>query len=213
MHPPKFVGNVGKNKEIFQSNHNFFRLINDDKEALRNRELMKLNAPKYKMKTEKGKTFEVNIFGDKSDIVKNIEAAKISLDVLNHQLNIRPHLNGFKNPEFIDLKERLGDRVSPKWIKVKTATNNAFAGKLSKKRNGQLSDLENTFIVLEVNFKKTDGNIEAFIRQSWSKFNQYKTLDYVIYYFDNKAIKVERESLVKGGEEYKTTIESFLKGK
>lgn len=173
-------------------------------------ELMKLNAPKYKVKTEKGKSFEVNIFRDESDMVKNIEAAKTLLDVLNHQLNIKSHLNGIKNPEFIDKKGRSGDRVSPKWTKVKTATDSAFSNKLSKKKNGQLSDLDNTFIVFEVNFKKTKSNKIDFITQSWSKFNHYKNLDYIIYYNKGQAVMTDRGIIEKRFEFYARTIEEIL---
>lgn len=59
------------------------------------------------------------------------------------------YLDGFKNPEFIDLKEQLANKICPKWTNVKAGTNNTFSNKLSKRKNGQLSDLKHTFIVLK----------------------------------------------------------------
>ena len=105
-----------------------------------------------------------------------------------------------------------GDRVSPTSKNVSTATNNAFKGKLSEAKNGQLSDQENCFIAIELWFEPTNKNIEDFTRQSWSKFNQYESLDFVIYYIEDvKALKITRGDLKKGYPEYLKTIADFIK--
>lgn len=123
-----------------------------------------------------------------------------------------PHiyLTDRKNPEFRDANGLLGDRVSPVWKNIETATENAFKSKLSKKKKGQLADLKNTFITIEANFKDTNENINDFTRSSWGRFNHYKSLDYIIIYRGDNAIKLERNIIESGYSMYSEKISSLF---
>lgn len=50
----------------------------------------------------------------------------------------------------------------------------------------------------------------AFSKQSWSKFKQYENLDYVIYYREGNAVKIDREVINTGFEMYATLIEKIF---
>lgn len=123
-----------------------------------------------------------------------------------------PHiyLTDRKNPEFRDANGLLGDRVSPKWTSIRNATEKAFKNKLSKKKKGQLADLKNTFITIEANFKDTNENINDFTRSSWGRFNHYKSLDYIIIYRGDNAIKLERNIIESGYSMYSEKISSLF---
>lgn len=75
----------------------------------------------------------------------------------------------------------VGDRVSPEWKSIKSATQSAFSSKLSKSKKGQIAKEKNAFLGLEVNFMPTDTNIELFTRASWERFKHYEQLDFVYY--------------------------------
>lgn len=198
MRPPKFVGNVGIDKEIFQSNHNFFRLINDDKEALRNRELMKLNAPyEVAYKSENRKRLRVNIFADKRDLQSNIDISKTIIDTIKTELWIRPHINldKFKNPELWDGK-MVGDITVMRSNNVSRYVSNSFDSKYGK--NGQLRDVNSSFIVLSLNnLKLNNTNLNILSRQLWAKFKHYETCSYIVIESSGKVLKLNKK-LIKG---------------
>lgn len=132
-----FDGNVGMDGEIFTKNLKFFKLLNTDSNALRNAELAKLNAPfltpeddrkesekegkyfeRYYINEKTGKSVKTNLFYDKTDFDANFEAAKILVNDLGINVEIRAHLNGkvvkyFKNPEYL-LNKSLADLKTPK---------------------------------------------------------------------------------------------------
>ena len=103
----KFKGNVGIDGEIFTSKGNFFKLVNKNENAVRNLELMKLNAPN-KLVYKQGKTkVSVNIFTDLKDYENNIDRAMLLAKANDDiQIVLRPHLDGriakgVKNPEYL----------------------------------------------------------------------------------------------------------------
>ncbi|MDM1042144.1 MULTISPECIES: phage head morphogenesis protein [Empedobacter] len=224
---PEFKVNVGSTGQIFKENtdnngnpHPYFDFVTNHSQALKDAlERTKANCPyTVAYQSDNGTKFYVSPFTDPSDYQKNFAGSKTFADSLNLQINIREHLNieGEKNPEYeyiFDANKIIkGDRVSPTSKNVSTATNNAFKGKLSEAKNGQLSDQENCFIAIELWFEPTNKNIEDFTRQSWSKFNQYESLDFVIYYIEDvKALKITRGDLKKGYPEYLKTIADFIK--
>lgn len=219
--PPAFKNHVGKSGEVFAKNGGYFRLIAGDENALRNQELAKLNAPYEQVyKAKNGAVVTKSIFSDPVDDLKNFAATKTIADFIGDSLGIRPELNRSfvpgKNAEFL-LKTALGrfivgDRVSPKWTGIKSATENAFTNKLSKKRKGQLSQEENTFVAIETNFNPSKKNIEVFARASWSRFLHYKSLDFVYYYIEGKgAVKINRNIINSGFDFYLKTVQKLFK--
>jgi len=161
----------------------------------------------------KGNVVKVSIYADDVDLEDNFRVATMATDQLNHTLKIAPDIRiaGHKNPELLDSKGIRGDRVSPKWNNIKTATDNAFKSKLSVKKKGQLAKEDNAFLIIEVNFKPTNANIATFTKQSWSKFKHYKTIDYIIIYNDDKIIKIKREVIELGYDTYLSMISKVLK--
>lgn len=216
---PEFEVNVGVSGQIFnedsKTGHRFFALAKDSPEWEKRFELSKLEGGFDNIKTPKGNSIKASIYADNADFSKNLKAAATIIDNTGTELAIRPHLylDEWKNPEFIDVKANiLGDRISPDWTNVKTATNNAFQKKLSKKHNGQLSDQNNCFLAIEMGFEPTHANLNVFVRQSWAKFTHYSQLDYIILYKEGyTAIKVERDVIKKGFEVFAYTIEQFFK--
>lgn len=100
MHEPKFVGNVGIDKEIFQSNHNFFRLINDDENAKRNHETFKLFSKSETFKTPGGNKIKINPFRDENDYAENLKRGLMMVDRLGIDVELRPDVEDWKNPEY-----------------------------------------------------------------------------------------------------------------
>ena len=114
----KFKGNVGVDGEIFTSKGNFFKLMNTDENAVRNVEIMKLNAPNRIAYKKNRAQVAVNIFTDPKDYENNLEVA-MHLVKQNDDMKIvlRPHLNGrvatgIKNPEYL-INNKLGELKIP----------------------------------------------------------------------------------------------------
>ncbi|MCO5230156.1 MAG: DUF935 family protein [Chitinophagales bacterium] len=194
MQEPKFVGNVGVDGEIFQSNHNFFRLIRSDENAGRNMELMKLNAPYevvYKSKNDK-KVYR-SIFYDKSDYSQNLESAIKIADNLNIDVRIRPHLDtniatGRKNPEYF-----INHYVSDLKIKFKkdnyNGITNAFKSARLQKVESIVFDFTHTFKTLNI----TEVNRLILSNINEKRGKQFKE---VIFIYKDNVVRVERETIV-----------------
>src|SRR5690606_27371847 len=126
---PEFEINVGKSGQVFKEDsktgHRFFALAKDMPGWEKRFELSKLEAGFDRIKTPKGNIVKVSIYADEIDLEKNIQTSRTISDALNHELDVMPHLNlqSLKNPEFRDSKGIRGDRISPDWTNVKTATN------------------------------------------------------------------------------------------
>lgn len=179
MHPPKFVGNVGIDKEIFQSNHNFFRLINEDKEALRNQELMKLNAPN--IKHPKNKKVEVSIFADRNEpeFSTNLEVALRIADKLKLKVLIRAHIliDKWPNPEYL-INGKIADRKAPLGLSLRRVLSKAT------KQGSQ---------IVVIDLKDNPNSITAILDQLRGNFrleSNYKSIQEVIIISkDRKEIK------------------------
>lgn len=129
---PDFVGNVGKDEEIFTKNNKFFKLLKTDANALKNAELLKLNAP-YDLKHEskKGKKLKESIFSDKNGIVENRESAILIVDNLDLNMSIEAHLNGRiitnrKNAEY-KVEQKKADLKTPESSNYKNIFRKASA--------------------------------------------------------------------------------------
>ena len=57
----------------------------------------------------------------------------------------------------------------------------------------------------------TRRNIRLAAKQSWSKFNHYKKLDFLIFIKGEKAIKIDREIIEKGYEQYHYELSKMQK--
>ena len=147
---PDMPGNVGADEEIFTNNHKFFKLLKTNDRAIRNSELMKLNAPLEIAYTNKGKSVKVNIFHDKKDFADNFESAKIIVDELKLNVEIRGHINldGYKNAEYY-INGKLSD------LKIKFEKNN-YNGIINAFTAAKKQKLESIVFNLTQSFKKLD---------------------------------------------------------
>lgn len=218
---PEFKINVGKSGEVFKETdankgkpHPYFALAKTaNSETKKAFEYAKLAAKPHAIyKGKNGGSIKLNIFTDRSDLLGNYRSAKAIVDSLGVDIELRPHINidGIKNPEFL-IGKIMGDRVSPKSKNIKSATTNSFKDKLSESKNGQLANEKNCFIVLDIWFEKTNHNIIDFSTQTWSRFNHYKQLDYLIIQDKFKVLKLTRNELNKSFEDYHLKIKSFIK--
>ena len=133
---PVFEGNVATDEVIFSKKHQYFQLLNTDKRAQKNAELMKLNAPKETLYKNGKHSVTASIYHDKKDFVNNFQSAKIIVDNLKVDVEIRAHINGrtivgYKSPEYI-INGKFADRKAP--------LNKSYKKVLSK-ANGQECDI------------------------------------------------------------------------
>jgi SPP1 gp7 family putative phage head morphogenesis protein len=188
---PDMPGNVGIDEEIFTNNHKFFKLLKTNDRAVRNSELMKLNAPLENAYSNKGKSVKVNIFYDKKDFAENLESAKIIVDELKMNVEIRGHINldKYKNPEYF-INGKLADL---KKIEKITGISNGI-----KSAKNQLGNTNNHYsIVFNLdnikNIKITD--ITAQLDNKFSA-ERGKKIDSLIFVKGNKAIELSRKSIL-----------------
>jgi SPP1 gp7 family putative phage head morphogenesis protein len=108
---PVFEGNVATDEVIFSKKHQFFQLLNTDALAKKNAELMKLNAPKETLYKNGKHSVTASIYHDKKDFADNFESAKIIVDNLKVNVEIRADIKveGYKNPEYL-INGKFGDR-------------------------------------------------------------------------------------------------------
>ena len=191
---PQFKGNVGKDKEIFTKKGTFFKLAATNQNAVRNLELSKLNAPYETVyRTKKGKTVQVNIYADPSDLVDNIASAKKIADTLKLNVQIRPHINtniavGVKNPEYL-IKDKLSE------LKVNFNKNN-----YNGIRNALDSAKEQGAKIVVFDFSKSFKNLDIITvnRIIKGKINKVrgKSFDELIIIHNKKVINITREDIV-----------------
>jgi SPP1 gp7 family putative phage head morphogenesis protein len=189
----KFVGNVGKDKEIFTSKGSFFQLLKTNDTAFRNAELSKLAAPHDEALTYRSKankTVKVSLFKDDNDFDDNYERAKIIVDQLKINVEIRAHVkvSGFKNPEYFinkNLSDLKFDFKKDNYKGIKNAFDAARKQKI-------------THIVFDFTtaFKKLD--ISEVNRQIKSNINDVRGKQFkeIILIYKKKAIVVSREEIV-----------------
>lgn len=188
---PDFIGNVGTDEEIFTKNHRFFKLLKTDDRAVRNAELMKLNAPLENAYINKGKSVKVNIFYDKKDFAENFESAKIIVDELKLNVEIRGHinLNGYKNAEYY-VNGKLSDLKSDFKDSNYKAINSAFK---SAKEQG----IESVVFNFTKAFKTLDiTEVNRWVLSNINE-NRGKFYNEIIFIYKNKAVIVSREAIVK----------------
>lgn len=192
---PQFKGNVGKDKEIFTAKGSFFKLLNTNENAVRNVELSKLNAAAETIyKSKSGKKLDVNIYADPVDLVDNIASAKIIVDHLNTNVQIRPHLDtniakGLKNPEYF-----INGNVADLKINFKdgnySGINRAFDSAKAQKITSVVFDFTKSFKELDT---------QQINRYVLSNINTKRGKQYneIIFIYNKKAVKVSRETIVK----------------
>lgn len=130
---PTLPGNVGIDEEIFSSNNKFFKLLNTNENAKRNAELMKLNAPLETAYTNGNKSVKVNIFYHRKDFADNLESAKIIVDQLKLNVEIKGHIDSrivfnHKNAEY-KIEGKLADLKTPQQSSYKHVLKKAAAQK------------------------------------------------------------------------------------
>lgn len=189
---PDFIGNVGTDEEIFTKNHRFFKLLKTDDRAVRNAELMKLNAPLENAYINKGKSVKVNIFYDKKDFAENLESAKIIVDELKLNVEIRGHINldGLKNAEYY-INGKLCD------LKYKFDKDN-YKGIINAFTSAKKQKLESIVFNLTQSFKNLDlSKVEESINSkvNMNNGNRYKEL---IFIYNGKSFIITRDEILKG---------------
>ncbi|WP_417366867.1 phage minor head protein [Flavobacterium beibuense] len=192
--PVQFKGNVGKDKEIFRKNGSFFKLAATNKDATRNIELTKLNAPyEQAYKSAKGKKVEVNIYADEKDLESNVETAIVITDSLNLNVQVRPHIDtnkakGLKNPEYF-INGNVADLKSDFKANNYKSINNAF-------KAAREQGLESIVFDFTTSFKQIDPvQINRWVLSNIND-KRGKQFKEVIFVYNRKAIIVKRENIV-----------------
>ena len=192
--PIKFKGNVGKDKEIFTAKGSFFRLVNTDENAVRNLELSKVIAPfdeslTYKNK-KTGKTVKVSLFKHDKDFNDNYERAKVIVDELKLNTEIRAHVNvsGVKNPEYF-INGNLSDLKFDFKKDNYKGINNAFDAARKQNITQIVFDFTNSFKKLDLS--EVSRQIKSNINEKRGK--QFKE---VIFIYNKKAVLVSREDIL-----------------
>ena len=173
----------------------------------------KLYAP-YEVahKGKGGAKVEVSIFADIADLGENFGVARLLADELGVASRIRPHVNlpKHKNPEF-EIEGLRGDRIRPKSRNGARAAANAFDDKLGKK--GQLREEEKTFLIIDLSFKLSAGNVQAFTRQAWARFKHYQKVEFLILTNGGKASKIGRGVIKEGYGAFEQEVLKIATGK
>jgi SPP1 gp7 family putative phage head morphogenesis protein len=192
--PIKFKGNVGKDKEIFTAKGSFFRLVNTDENAVRNLELSKVLAPfdeslTYKNKRT-GKTVKVSLFKDDKDFNDNYERAKIIVDELKLNTEIRAHVkvSGVKNPEYF-INGNLSDLKFDFKKDNYKGINNAFDAARKQNITQIVFDFTNSFKKLDLS--EVSRQIKSNINERRGK--QFKE---IIFIYNKKAVLISREDIL-----------------
>ena len=180
---PDMPGNVGADEEIFTNNHKFFKLLKTNDRAVRNNELMKLNAP-YDLKYEnkKGKKLRESIFADKNGISQNRESATLVIDNLNLNVTIEAHLNGriiknHKNAEY---------KIEGKKADLKTPDKSSYKNVLKK---AAAQSCEYVVVNLGTN-KDTIDSARHLIRNILKHENVHLTIKKVIIISKNNEVSI-----------------------
>lgn len=200
--PEEFRINTGESGQVFSEGnlkdskaHPYFALTrNEDWEKAF--ELSKLSAPANLVYTaNNGSTIKTSPFADDNDYANNLSLSKKITDNLPDSVEIRAHINlsGYKNPE-LKIEDIIGDGTHREG-NVKNFIANSFNNKL--KTGGQLADLEKTFIAMD--FKEYDAlsnkDYKSIVGSLLNKMNSYKSVDFVILAFNDKALKVYNKDI------------------
>lgn len=217
-HPLEFRGNVGISGEIFKETdankgkpHPYFALATSG-EYKKAFEYSKLATPLNKVyEAENGATVKVSPFAHESDLKDNLKSAIITANELNENINIRAHLeiDGCKNPEYEMLK-MIGDGTHREG-NVKNFVGNSFTNKLGE--NGQLQALDKTFIILnfgEIN-NLSNKEFKSIAGSTHNQLKKYQTVQFLIFIYNNKAIKVERSLITEDFTESLKNISETLR--
>ena len=208
----EFKTNVGKTGAVFGDKHPYFALAASGKKELKKAfEVNKEFAPYFTAYRYKGNTVKVSPFADSSDVMENFNSAKIIVNNQIASVKIRAHVNipGNKNPEYL-IDGLKGDQVFPKTINIKRGISSSFDEKLGK--NKQLRAEKKTFLVINLsNYQLDNSAIEDIASQSWIRFNNYKTLSFLLFIHNQKAVKINRELLKKEYVDYKYEINKMQK--
>jgi hypothetical protein len=213
---PGFHGNVGKNNMVFNENeHPYFVFPAEDVTKIQsNFEYMKLSEPDYTVVHSKNKaSLQISTWADPSDLEVNINRATILVNELGVSIKIRPHvrIDKFKNPELL-IDGVVGDLAVRKSDDLRKFVSNTFDTKLGKK--GQLRETTKCFIVFDFENATFDNQqISEVSRQLWSKFGAYKKVNELYLINDNKAVKIDRETIKEGFNSFKTKVEVIKNSK
>lgn len=188
---PEFQGNVGKDGEIFRKNGSFFRLIAGNDQALRNQEAFKLLHKPETYRTPAGNKIKISIFRDENDYIDNLKRRVMMVDKLSLDVTIRPHLDGWRNPEYAingliaDLYKgdfKNGFTLKPEQIKTFIKKhNNTFSNK-------KIS--EEYMIVFDVTNISFNYDISRYLN---GKFKAGKKLSSVILINNSNIVQLNRQ--------------------
>ncbi|WP_372473325.1 phage minor head protein [Capnocytophaga sp. ARDL2] len=186
---PEFHGNTALDEEILTSKVSFFKLLNKDFKAKINAELLKYNMPMdiaYHGKHKK-KVF-VSPYADTSDLIPNVETARVIVDHLGIDVKIRAHINlqNHKNPEY-EINGKLADRKE-------TSSYTSIKSNLETARKQG-----NQSIVYDIT-KFKDWKASEITKNLKGKIMNYKQADWLheIYFVNgNKAISFTKDELLK----------------
>jgi hypothetical protein len=189
---PDMPGNVGADEEIFTNNNKFFKLLKTNDRAVRNNELMKLNAPLETLYSKNGKAVKANIFHDRKDYDDNFESAKIIVDTLKMNVEIRAHVNldGYKNAEYYN-NGKLSDLKFNYRKDNYNGIINAFAAAKKQKLESIVFNFTQAFKKLDL--VKVERAISSKVHKTAGE--RYKEF---IFIYNDKAVIISRKDILEG---------------
>ena len=192
---PQYGGCVGKTGKPFADEHSYFQTEKSVYKSVReNTERMKVHLP-YNRTIKTGRqTIFINDFADLDDLKPNIEAAKITAELLQKDIYIRPHVNfveGYSNPE-------LGIGTQNLFADLKTMSENSKNFFNSRMRAASMQGCK----MVVMNIDNFDGDISELQTRVKSGFEhngkpKNESIEKIIIIRNGKAIQLTRKQAYK----------------
>ena len=186
------AGNAGKLGMVFTPNHPYVDNVSKITKAAIKQQLYDLKKgfdnEFYTIPGEKG-SIKISFNSDIEDLPQNFSSAKLIADNFKAKIQILPHYEEQKNPEF-KFSGSIGDKTIIRTKNISSYIDNTFKNKLGKK--GQLRDFEKSFILFDFNSSLTDDNIHSVAAKLNSRLKNPKGLQFIMIQNDNKIVKINK---------------------
>lgn len=188
------AGNAGKLAMIFTPDHPYIDQIDRSTKQSIKMQLYELkksfNNDYFTIKGKKGKV-DISFNADVEDLKGNFDSAKVLANRMPGKIKILAHNEGQKNPEY-SYNGVIGDKTTANSSNLRSYVDNTFKNKLSK--DGQLSDQDKCFVLLDFNKKLTSDNVVGTSAKLFGRVKRYESLKFIILQNGDKMIKINRSS-------------------
>lgn len=187
------AGNAGKLGMVFTPNHPYVSGLSKElKGSIRNQmlELRKsFDKSYFTVQGKKGK-LDISFNADIEDLQSNFHSAKLVVDNSSGSFKILPHHQGQKNPEYY-YKGATGDKTVAASKNLRSYVDNTFKNKLSK--DGQLSNVDNAFVMLDFNEKLSADNVVGTTAKIYGRVKRYDKLKFIILQNGSNIVQITKK--------------------